>query len=139
MRENIVVRSANVGRVLMDGKEVGLCQNIRMSDDYGPEPASGIGDIHVQEYVPTMARHTVTVGKLAMRKQRLIDMGIVPENGEQVLKGNVYDIEVIDKLSGEVLRKCLNCSYASGEIEMGKHAIISYNATFNALDVTGKL
>lgn len=124
---------------MMDGIEVGLLQNIRPSDDYSPEPASGVGDIHVHEYVPTMARHTIQVSKLAMRKTSLYKLGVVPENGEEVLKGMVFDIEVIDKKSGEVIRKYLDCSYASGDIEVNKHAIISYNATFNALDVTGKL
>jgi hypothetical protein len=139
MKENIIVRSANHGRVLMDGIEVGLLQNVRPSDDYGPEPASGIGDIHAQEYVPTMARHTLSVSKLALRKANLYKLGIIPENGEVVLKGYVFDIEIIDKSTGEVVRKYLNCSYASGDIEVTKHAIISYNATFNALDVIGKL
>ena len=133
MKENIIVRSANHGRVLMDGIEVGLLQNVRPSDDYG------IGDIHAQEYVPTMARHTLSVSKLALRKANLYKLGIIPENGEVVLKGYVFDIEIIDKSTGEVVRKYLNCSYASGDIEVTKHAIISYNATFNALDVIGKL
>lgn len=139
MKENIIVRSANVGRVLMDGQEVGMLQNVRPSDDYAPEPASGIGDIHVQEYVPTIARHTITVNKLALRKTSLYKLGVVPENGEIVLKGQVFDIEVIDRATGDVMRKYLNCSYASGDIEVNKHAIIAYNATFNALDVTGQL
>ena len=139
MKENIIVRSANVGRVLMDGNEVGMLQNVRPSDDYGPEPASGIGDIHIQEYVPTMARHTISVSKLALRKTSLYKLGVVPENGEDVLKGNVFDIEIIDRANGDVIRKYLSCSYASGDIEVNKHAIISYNATFNALDVAGTL
>ena len=139
MREHIIVRSANVGRVIMDGQEVGMLQNVRPSDDYSPEPASGIGDIHVQEYVPTMARHTINVSKVALRKTSLYKMGLVPENGEVVLKGQVFDIEVLDKATGEVVRKYLNCSYASGDIEVTKHAIVSYNAVFNALDVVGKL
>ena len=139
MKENIIVRSANVGRVIMDGQEVGMLQNIRPSDDYSPEPASGIGDIHAQEYVPTMARHTISVSKVALRKTSLYKLGVVPENGEAALKGMVFDIEVLDRAAGDVIRKYLNCSYASGDIEITKHAIISYNATFNALDVTGQL
>ncbi len=139
MKENIVVRSANVARVLLDGQEVGLLQNVRLSDDYGPDAASGIGDIHAQEYVPSMARHQLSVSKLALRKSSLYKMGVVPQNGEEVLKGLVFDFEVFDKATGDVLRKYLKCSYASGGVEVQKHAIISYDCQFYALDVSGTL
>ena len=139
MKENLKTRSANLARVILDGEEVGLLQNITMNDDYGPEPASGIGDILVQEHVPSMARHTISVGKLALRTSSLYKLGIVPENGESVLQGNVFDFEVLDKKDGNVIRKYLSCSFASGSIEIQKHAIISYNCQFNALDASGQL
>lgn len=139
MKENLKVRSANLARVLIDGEEVGLMQNINMSDDYGPEGASGIGDIHVQEHVPTMARHSISCSKMALRTAGLYAKGIVPENGEDALRGLVVDIEVLDKNTGEVLRKYLSCTFASGSIEVSKHAIISYQSQWMALDVAGKM
>ena len=139
MKTNLKVRSANLARVMIDGNEVGLMQNINMSDDYGPEGASGIGDIHVQEHVPTMARHSISCSKMALRTAGLIANGIVPENGEDVLKGLVCDIEVIDKNDGSVLRKYLDCTYASGSVEVTKHAIISYQSQWMALDVAGRM
>ena len=139
MKTNLKVRSANLARVLIDGDEVGLMQNISMSDDYGPEGASGIGDIHVQEHVPTMARHSISCSKMALRTAGLYAKGIIPENGEDALKGLVVDIEVLDKNSGEVLRKYLGCTFASGSIEVSKHAIVSYQSQWMALDVAGKM
>jgi len=139
MKQNLKVRSANLARIVIDGNEVGLLQNVSMNDDYGPEGASGIGDILVQEHVPTMARHTISVGKLALRKASLYKLGLVPENGADVLEGNVFDIEVFDKDDGEVMRKYLSCTYASGNIEVTKHAIISFNCQFMALDVAGQM
>lgn len=139
MKENLQARSANLARVVIDGEEVGLLQNITMNDDYGPEPASGIGDILVQEHVPSMARHSISVGKLALRKTSLYKLGIIPENGEDVLNGNVFDFEVLDKKDGDVIRKYLSCSFASGSIEVQKHAIISYNCQFQALDASGQM
>lgn len=137
MKENLKVRSANIARVTMDGQEVGMLQNVRVSDDYSPEPASGIGDIHVQEYVPTMARHTISVGKLALRTKSLLKLGLVPKNGDAALEGMVFDIEIFDKKDGTLIRKCLNCSFASGDLEIQKHAIMSTNCQFYALDVEG--
>ncbi len=139
MQQNLTVRSSNVARVLLDGNEVGLLQNVRPSDDYAPEPASGIGNIHVQEWVPTQARHTISVGFLALRKTSLYKMGIIPENGDAALQGLVFDFEVFDKVDNTIIRKYLGCSYASGDIEISKHAIIASNCQFNALDVAGTL
>ena len=51
--QNLKTRSGNLITVVFDGKQIGLVQNVRMNDDYSPEPASGVGDIHVEEYVPT--------------------------------------------------------------------------------------
>jgi hypothetical protein len=139
MKSNVISRSANVARVLLDGQEVGLCQNVRMSDSYGHEPLSGIGDIHVAEHAPTLARHSISVGHMALRSTSLYKLGIIPENGEDVLQGNVFDIEVFDKATNEVLRKYLTCSYDSGDIEVTRNAIIGYNCQFMATDVAGKM
>src|SRR3546814_4828252 len=76
-----------------------------MNDDYSPEPASGIGDIHVQEYVPTMARHTLNVSAMLLNRGAMLEAGIAAENGDAMLQGLVFDIEVYDKDTGTLLRK----------------------------------
>jgi hypothetical protein len=137
MRTNVKTRSGNRVVIQFDGNTVGLLQNIRMSDEYSPEPASGIGDIHAIEYVPTMARHTVSASTMVLFSGALRDMGLVPENGDAVLEGNVFDICVLSKDDGSVLRKLVSCSFASGDTEVSKHAIVTTNCQFNALDVAG--
>lgn len=135
--QNLRVRSGNRIVVKIDGKEVGLVQSVRMSDDFGPEPASGVGDIHVVEYVPTMARHSLNVSNMVLRTKNLRDQGIAVENGDEALRGMVMDFEIFDKDTGQLLRKYLGCSYASGDSEVTKHAILMQSGVFNALDVVG--
>lgn len=137
MLQNLNVRTGNQIKVFFGGKQVGLIQSITANDDYSPEPASGIGDIHVQEYVPTMARHTLSISKMLLNKADLSAAGIWPENGDAVLNGYVFDVEQYDALTGDLIRKYTGCSYASGTIEVTKHAIVTANAQFNALDVSG--
>ena len=136
-RANLKTRSGNRIVVQFDGKQIGLVQSVRASDDYGPEPASGIGDIHVQEYVPTMARHNLTVSNMVLNANSMRQAGITMENGDAVLQGLVFDIVSYDKDTGDELRKYIGCSYASGDIDLSKHAIVMSNAQFNALDVAG--
>lgn len=135
--QNLKTRSGNRIIVTFGGVQVGLVQSVRMNDDYSPEPASGVGDIHVQEYVPTMARHNLSVSTMVLNVGSLRAAGIAMENGDAVLQGLVFDIESYSKDDGTLLRKYIGCSYASGDIEVSKHAIVMNSATFNALDATG--
>lgn len=137
MQQNLKVRSGNRIVVALDGQQVGLMQSVRANDDYGPEPASGIGDIHVQEYVPTMARHSLQVSAMVLNRGSLLRAGVAMENGDGVLQGLVFDFEVFSKDDGTLLRKYIGCSYASGDLEVSKHSIVMQNGQFNALDVTG--
>lgn len=137
MKQNRNVRSGNQIKVFFGGIEVGLVQSVSANDDYSPEPASGIGDIHVQEYVPTMARHSLSVSMMMLNKNKLEAAGIIPENGDAVLQGYVFDLEQYDNVTGDLIRKYTGCSYASGSVETTKHAIVTRSAQFNALDVSG--
>lgn len=137
MKQNLKTRSGNRIAVVFDGKQIGLVQSVRMNDDFSPEPASGIGDIHVQEYVPTMARHSLSVSAMVLNKGAMLEAGLVQENGEAVLQGLVFDMEVYSKDDGALLRKYIGCSYAFGDFEINKHSIVMQSAQFYALDVTG--
>lgn len=136
-QQNLKTQSGNRIIAVIDGKQIGLIQSVRMSDDYSPEPASGIGDIHAAEYVPTMARHTLSISAMQLKKGSLRAAGVASENGDGVLQGLVFDIEVYSKDDGTLLRKYLGCSYASGDVDITKHSIVTTSATFYALDVTG--
>jgi hypothetical protein len=134
---NLKTRSGNRCIITFGGQQVGLLQSVRMNDDYAPEPASGIGDIHVQEYVPTMARHTLSVQTMVLDVGALINAGAAMQNGDGVLQGLVFDFETYSKDDGTLLRKYVGCSYASGDLEITKHAIVMQSGQFNALDVVG--
>lgn len=135
---NLKARSGNRVVVKLDGKDVGLIQSVRMSDDYSPEPASGIGDIHVAEYVPTMARHSLSISNMVLFVGAMREAGLTALDGDDMLQGKVFDIVVYSKDDGSELRKYMGCSYASGDVEVNKHAILMSNGMFNALNVSGK-
>lgn len=136
MKANQNVLSANRMNVLIDGKRVGYAQNVEMSDDYGLDAASGIGDIHVFEHVPTVARHSISVGTIMMRKSSLLAMGIFPENGDAALQGRVFDFETYDA-DGNRVRGYTGCSFNSGSVSVQKHAIVASNCQLMALNVVG--
>jgi hypothetical protein len=137
-QQNLKVKSGNRHVVMLDGNVVGMAQSVDMSDSYSLESASGIGDIHVQEHVPTMATHSINIEEMVLRLGNLRTLGLTFENGDDALRGVVFDILTVDKDSGATLRKYIGCSYDSGSVHVRKHAIIVSSAVFKALDVSGK-
>lgn len=137
MKTNQRVVSGNRIEVLLDDTKIGTMKSLRANDDYSPEPVAGIGDIHVQEYVPTVARHSLSCSYVLLNAGMLREKGIALENGDDALQGLVFDIVVMSKNDGTILRKYEGCSYASGDMEVQANAVVMANAQFNALNVTG--
>lgn len=135
--QNIQTHSGNRIFVEFDGVRVGLIESLRATDNYSLEPASGIGDARVQEYVPGMARHTLTVRAMALKRKNLQQVGIVPEGSSQALRGLEFDIVIIDKDTNRIVRKYLGCSCDNSDTEVTKHQIITKSAVFMARDVSG--
>lgn len=115
-----------------------LLQTIRGRDDYGPEPVSGIGDIHAREYPPTMARHIITMTGVALRKEKVFELGIVPENGDDALRGKTFSIEIFSK-QGPLLRKWEQAVGADADLVVTAHRVLMKDATFFATDAGGIL
>lgn len=157
--QNVVVRSSNRFLIAMGNTAVGLLQDLRCQEDYSPEPASAIGSISVKEYVPTMARYTISTSQACMFVDSLRQLGVSFLDGKDAMKGLVFTIQIYDRthqgsvhkpgwgtgitmanegsIAGStLLRQYLKCSFASGDIEIRKHAMVINNATINACDVT---
>lgn len=129
--------SGNQIIVTFDGLPIGAVRSVSLSDDYGPEPVTGIGDIHVQEWVPTVARYTISVSNFALKQNLMRKAGINVLDGDDALVGRVFDLLVMSKDDGGLLRKYTGCSYASGSIEVSANAIVVASGQFYALNVTG--
>ena len=119
------------------GKAIGLIQSCRFSDSYALEDATQIGDIHVQEHVPSKANHTVSVSGMVLRVGSLRASGAIPENGDVALQGLVFDIVVYSRDTGLPLRKAIGCSFDSGDTDVSANRIIMNTGTFKALDTQG--
>lgn len=138
-QQNLVVRSGNKIIAMFGGIQIGLLQDIRFQEDYQPTEASGVGNINVQEWVPTMARYVISTRFMVLNVQSLYSVGAAPVDGDGALQGLVFDIQIMDRNTGALLRKYVGCSYASGTIEVTKHQIVVSDAQFNCLTSTGTM
>jgi hypothetical protein len=134
-----ITYTGNQVDAFINGIKMDLLQTIRGADDYGLEPASGVGDIHVQEYVPTVARHTISISAFALKNEPTIQNRIIWENGDAALAGGEFDIEIFAKETGALLRKWTQAMCTNADVVVTAHRILVKDATFVALDVVGKL
>lgn len=130
--------SGNDVRVFLGGVEVPLLQNLSGDDAYNHEPASGVGDIHVTEFIPSRAMHTITIDKMIFKPELLTLLGIIVENGDGALRGLMFDIEVQAKRGG-VLKTWYDAKCDRARVTVRAHSIIVQDATFMALDTAGVL
>ena len=115
------------------GTEIGRAQNITADTDFGLEDVSGIGNVLVQEHVNTKVTHTFTMEKFIINKKTLLELGIVPVS-EDVLTMGVIDIEILEKMSGTLVKKYESCSCQNYSLRVAAHQIVGENATWRALD-----
>lgn len=134
---NVQTQTGNRVAVMLGGVQIGAMQSVRMSHDYGLDAVYGIGDIEPVEHVPTAARYSLSTSNVVLRTGAMKAAGLVPENGAAALKGVVFDIEVYSKDDGKLLQKYQGCSYASGDVDVSRNAIIMASAQFMALTISG--
>jgi hypothetical protein len=87
--------------------------------------------------VPSKATHTVSVTAMTLFTGNLRDQGITVVNGDGALLGLVFDIVIYSRDTGLPMRAAKSCSFDSGTISVEAHRIVSADAQFKALDVTG--
>lgn len=157
-KENILVSTGNRVAVVVNGKEVGLCQSVRCSDNYNLQAASGIGDIHVQEWVPTQAIHQITAQTMVIFKKDLsgtgatgnntnslsgalsLDQTDIMDNGDAVLRGLVFDIHIEGKRPSSRSSNSSNVSKARigekvSDDEYTRPIRVYFDCTFESGDI----
>jgi len=90
------VYSGNTIMVVIKNKPVGLLQDMTADEDFAPEPASGIGDPRVVEYVPTMYRISLAVSSMSLKKSSLFNVGVFPETIDTYLATEPFTVVIID-------------------------------------------
>jgi len=130
------VYSGNQIVVMISNKPVGLLQNMTASEDYAPEPASGVGDPRVVEYVPTMQRISLACDSMSLKKDSLFSVGVFPADIQSYMASNPFTVQIIDKITGQTIRQYDGCLFASGTVSVRKHTIVAHNCTILSTNVT---
>jgi hypothetical protein len=142
---NNQVRSANACLIVVQNQVIGISQSLRIQADFALQDQSGIGDSVVIEYVPGIAKITVSLSGVFLIAQNLASVGIVPSQSvRDVLQGNVFDVGVYSSIAGtntpgNLLVKAISCSPSSMSYSVDTGQSLKYDHQFACLDLAGSL
>lgn len=115
--------------IKIKGEAVGRIQGGDGRRSFGQEGVYEIGSIMPQEYVPLRYEGNFTVDRFYVSKRDLAKSGMAAV-GEEILKMDILDIEVQDKITGETIRVYEGCSIQDYSESFRANAISGENATF---------
>jgi len=142
---NKKVRSANQVLIVIKNKVIGIASSLRIAADFALQDQAGIGDNVVVEYVPGIARITVSLSGILLISTNLAAQGILPSTSvRDILEGNVFDVGVYSSIAGtntpdSLLIKALSCMPSSMGYSVDTGQAMKYDHSFVALDLAGDL
>lgn len=142
---NKQVRSANQVLIVVRNSVIGIASSLRISADFALQDQAGIGDNVVIEYVPGIARISVSLSGVLLIQQNLASAGIVPsQTVREILNGNVFDVGVYSSVAGSnvpssLLVKAISCTPSSLGYSVDAGQSLKYDHSFVALDLAGNL
>jgi hypothetical protein len=79
----------------------------------------------------------ISVSAMMLFRKNLRQAGFMPQNGDDMLKGLIFDFCVYSKDTGQLLVKYIGLSYDSGDLDLSAHRIVIASGQFKALDRVG--
>lgn len=126
---------------------VGAVQNANVTMSFGLDTVSGIGDIRVKEYVPTIARISLSSDQTYLFNMEIDRLssgglagqsGLLPAQAQEALTGVVFDVSAVvlnpPQTAYSTLWIASGCSLDSGNMSAAKHGTVMRQCQFQALD-----
>lgn len=129
---NQTVHSGNTVLLKVKGVVVGRAQSLDGRRSFGTEGVYEIGSIMPQEHINNRYEGTVSLERFLIKVDDLAQVGMAAL-GEEILKTDVIDIEVIDKATGNAVRVYRGCTCVDYSETFRVGAICGENASFQYL------
>ena len=129
---NQTVHSGCTVLLKIKGTVVGRAQSLDGRRSFGTEGVYEIGSIMPQEHINNRYEGTVSMERFLIKKNDLAKAGMAAL-GEEVLKHDVIDIEVIDKATKQTVRCYRGCTCVDYSENFRVGAISGENASWQYL------
>lgn len=127
--DNQKVESGNTIYIMVKGNIIGRAQGLNARRSFGTQGVYEIGSIMPREHVPLRYEGTATLDRFLVKNQSLAKLKLAAL-GEEVLKMDVIDIEIHDRLDNHIIRVYRGCTISDYSEVVKVNAICGENATF---------
>jgi hypothetical protein len=133
MERNKVITGARV-RFQLEGVTIGYARDVRLTEEVMYEPLEVLGNVEVEEYVPTAYRVRFSAGMFRIIGESLKTMGVFPKNVVGATETHIGNILTTGELSA-VLEDTVT-SEILFTVEQVKITTVNY--TVNARGIMGE-
>lgn len=120
--------TANAILIKVDGNVVGRAQSLSPRTDFGTQGVYEIGSIMPAEHVQLKYDGSFTLDRYLLMHDDLEQAGYIGL-GEDILKKDIIDIEIQNKVTGKTLRVYRGCTFSNYSININANAIVGETAT----------
>ncbi len=126
---NQSVHAGHTIKLKVDGQEIGRAQSVDGRRSFGQEGVYEISSNMPVEHVALRYEGSVTLDKFKVRKKSLAELGLA-RFGVGILNMDVIDIEITDKITGDIIVVYRGCSLQDYSENFRANAISGENATW---------
>lgn len=134
--QNSEVLSAHMAKVLIGNEEVGFLQNLTYSINFGIQEVFAIGSVKTLEHQQTRYQVSGEANQYFLRKKivkRKAGDPLGAKTVEEVLANGTFTVNILDQVSGEVIRTLENCTLASENSGVTAGQLVMRRFSFQAL------
>lgn len=122
--------------ILFETKIIGRITNFTPNEDYGLQPAYGIGNFEPQELVQTRFGGNFTFSAFLIEKEKVKDLQYIKTAGKSlkaavkdILSAEGFTIQIIDKYTGDDIETYSGCKIGARGLNVTENAFLIRNGS----------
>ena len=133
--DQALVLGGHTAKILIDNKDVGFFFDLSFSADYGLQDVPVLGQTTVIEHQQTRYIVSWEARQYLIRDEIVTPAnGLMPSTAAEAIRKGVFDLAIVDKVTGQVIRVLEDCTLASGSAGFSAGQLVSKRISGRAID-----
>jgi len=129
------VFGGHTAKVIVGGREVGFFFDVSYSVDYGTQDVPVLGQTTVVEHQQTRYIVSGECRQYLIRDEILSPgAGILPTTAAEAVRKGIFDLDIVDKVTGKVVIRLEKVTLASGSAGISSGQLVSKRMAFRAIN-----
>jgi hypothetical protein len=135
--DEALVIGGHTAKILIDGKDIGFFFDLTFSTDYGLQDTPVLGQTTVVEHQQTRFIVSWEARRYFIRQEVVnpgVSTGLLPMGAADAIRRATFDLQILDNVSGNIIRTLESCSLASGSAGFSAGQLVSQRIAGRAID-----